>query len=163
MSYFNPMPLFRLKDGSLGLNITARTKILDLYKTDVSAYYEHSIMDGETPEIIADKFYDNPNLAWTILLFNEIHNIYEQWPLDYYSLEQFISTKYENPYGVHHYVSLATGNIVDSDHVAYDRQPVLNFDYEVELNDAKRKIKLIVPDLISNVVSQHREQLTGNL
>jgi hypothetical protein len=161
MSYFNVFPLFTLQDGSIGINITARTKIMSALKSDPAAYYVHNVTDGETPEIIADKFYGEAELAWTILLFNEIHNVYTDWPLDSYSLDQYIDSKYENPYEIHHYVSIATGNIVGSDHVTYDRFPVTNQDYEVELNDSKRKINLIVPELISSVVLQHKNQMNG--
>lgn len=164
MSYFSVFPLFRLTDNSLGMNITARTKIVATYKDKDGAFYEHSILDGETPEIIADKFYDDIELAWTILLFNDIHNIYTQWPADQQTLEAYIDEKYEDPNGVHHYESLATGNIVGSDWVSYDRFPVTNAEYEIAENDAKRNIKLLLPDYIGQVVSQHKDLMQkGNV
>ena len=163
MSYFSPFPLVRMKDGSLGMNITARTQILNAYKSDENVYYEHSIIDGETPEVIADKFYDDVEMAWTILLFNDIYNVYTQWPVDSETLNQYIDDTYEVPYGVHHYVSAATGNIVSESHAAYDRVPVTNTEYEYEENDAKRKIKLILPELIGQVVSQHKALMSRNI
>lgn len=160
MSYFSNFPLYRLADGSLGINITARTKIINSFRDNVNVYYEHTISDNETPEVVADKFYDDVELVWVILLFNDIHNIYTQWPIDQQSLEEYIDEKYENPYGIHHYVSAATGNIVGEDHVSYDRVPVTNSEYEIDENDSKRKIKLILPELVSQVVSQHRELMS---
>lgn len=162
MGYFSSFPLVRLLDNSLGMNITARTKILASYKTNAKVYYEHTIVDGETPEIIADKFYDDADLSWVVMIFNDIFNIYKDWPQDQYTLEQYIYDKYENPYGIHHYVSASTGNIVGQEHVSYDRVPVTNYEYEVDLNDSKRTIKLILPELVGGIVSQHKELLTRN-
>lgn len=162
MGYFSSFPLVRLNDGSLGINITARNKILSTYKDNKSAFYEHSIVDGETPEIIADKFYDDIELAWIILIFNDIHNIYKEWPVDQETLQQYIDDKYDNPFGVHHYVSIATGNIVGEDHVSYDRMPVTNSDYEIEENDLKRPVKLVLPELVGQIVAQHKELMSRN-
>lgn len=163
MGYFSSFPLVRLRDGSLGMNVTARNKILSAYKNNAKVYYEHSVTDGETPEIIADKFYDDAELAWVILIFNDIHNVYKDWPQDNFTLENYIYDKYENPYGIHHYVSASTGNVVSFDHVSYDRVPVTNYDFEVDLNDSKRKIKLILPEYVGQVVSQHKELMTRNV
>lgn len=160
MAYFNVFPLVRLNDGSLGMNITSRTAFLSKYTNDPRYYYEHTITEGETPEIIADKFYDDVEMAVFILLFNGIVNVYEEWPLDSYTLDQYIDDKYDNPNEVHHYVAASTGNIVDADYLAYDRIPITNAEYEIELNDSRRKIKLILPELIGSVVSQHKELMS---
>lgn len=160
MAYFNVFPLVRMNNGTLAVNITARTAFLSKYRDDPRYYYEHSIGEGETPEIIADKFYDDATLAAFILMFNGIINVYEEWPMDSYSLDLYIDDKYANPNDIHHYVAASTGNIVDADYPVYDRVPVTNAEYEIELNESRRKIKLILPELIGSVVAQHRELMT---
>lgn len=57
-------------------------------------------------------------------------------------------------YKPHHYVN-AQGYIVSSD--AVGATPVSNFDYEVRENEAKRRIKLISPQLLNTIVNQFKE------
>lgn len=157
MSYFKGFPVIQLNDGSYGMNITARVKMIGSYKDNERAFYTHIIQDGETPEIIADKFYDDVELAWVVMMFNDIFNVYTQWPVDQYTLNEYIDEKYEDPNDIHHYVSISTGNIVDSTHVLYDRLPVTNREYENDENDSKREIRLVLPELVANVISQQKE------
>ena len=160
MAYFSSFPLVRLNDGSLGMNITARNKFVAKYKNDPNYFYEHTITEGETPEIIADKFYDDVELVWVIMIFNDMMNVYNDWPADQYTLSQFIDEKYDNPYAIHHYVAASTGAIVDLDYPSYDRVPVTNTEYEIALNDSKRKIKLLLPELVGQAVTQHKELMS---
>lgn len=157
MSYFSRFPLVRYQ-GNLLVNLTRRTGIPDSIKNDPAYYYEYTVDDSDTPEIVADKLYDDANLAWVILQFNDIVNVFEEWPMSQYALDQYINNKYVNPHSIHHYLSLTTGARVFPDtHPSYDRKPVTCYEHEVNINDDKRKIKLVLPNLVGTIVKRHKE------
>lgn len=111
MRYFEYLPkdFYRLTDKptlDVVTNITSRVAFNDSLKTNSSSFYEYIVSDGETPEIIADKIYNNSNRHWIVLLMNNIINPQFDWPLDEKSLNRYIEIKY---------VELANG------------QPVLNW------------------------------------
>jgi hypothetical protein len=68
-------------------DIFKRFKFLDTFKNDVRFYQNYYIQDNETPEDLADKFYESTAWWWLILLFNEIQDPFFDWPLSYLQLE----------------------------------------------------------------------------
>lgn len=76
-------------------NIMSRFKFENKFKENTVVYYDYTISDGETPEMIADKIYGSPERHWIILNLNDIINPYLDWPMDSLSLTKFIEKKYE--------------------------------------------------------------------
>lgn len=76
-------------------NIMSRFKFEDKFKENTVVYYDYTISDGETPEMIADKLYGSPERHWIILNLNAIINPYLDWPMDTNTLIKFIDKKYE--------------------------------------------------------------------
>jgi hypothetical protein len=115
--YFKSFPytLYSLDDIStvqVVTNITNRASLSDEVKNNLSLYDEYDIKDGETPELLADKFYGNPELHWLILHYNEIIDPRFDWPLDTNNLNRYVAGKYANVNAVHHYED-ASGNYVN--------------------------------------------------
>jgi len=75
-------------------NIIARFGFEKELKENQSAYYKYVVKDSDTPEIIADKFYDNPERHWIVLLFNDIIDPQYDWPLQYQPFIDFVDEKY---------------------------------------------------------------------
>ena len=48
--------------------VSVRAKV----KTNSLLFDTYKVREGETPEMIADKLYDDPELHWVILLINDI-------------------------------------------------------------------------------------------
>lgn len=112
MTYFTNFPqiLYSFSTGQTidafaMTDITRRVKIDDFNIQNTLSYDEYDVIDGDTPEIIADKLYNNPEYHWTILIANEIIDPRYDWPLDVRSLQNYISSKYGvgNEFAVHHY------------------------------------------------------------
>lgn len=166
MSYFNKFPLtnykFNDKENYLLVNITKEINSSFIFD-DPQFYIEYDIQDGDSPIIIADKLYGDPELAWTVLLFNKIVSPFEEWPMDYDTLINYISNKYDDVYAIHHYESLSTEAIVDQSHPSYDRYPVTNFEHETKINDSKRKIKLITSRYVNEYVDYHNKKVEVEL
>ena len=112
--YFKSFPYtyYSLDDAStvqVVTNITTRVVLSEEVKNNLSLYDEYDIKDGETPELLADKFYGNPEQHWLILHYNEIIDPRFDWPLDTNNLNRQVASKYTNINAVHHYED-ANGN-----------------------------------------------------
>lgn len=84
-------------------NITNRVTLSNEVKENLGLYDEYDIKDGETPEILADKFYGNPQLHWLILHYNDIVDPRFEWPIPTSSFENYVLGKYTSTTGIHHY------------------------------------------------------------
>lgn len=97
-------------------DITNRAVISDEVKNNLSIYDEYDIKDGETPEIVADKFYNNPELHWVVLNYNDIIDPRFDWPLSTNDLNNYVGGKYVSVNGTHHYedanLRYANGNVL---------------------------------------------------
>ena len=124
------------------------------------SYDEYDVLDGETPEIVAAKIYDNAELHWVILLVNNIIDPRYDWPLPVDTLNTLITNKYGagNEYAVHHYID-ENNDIVHSS-FAGTKYPVSNYTYEEELNETRRRIKILKPNYVSQYI-QNFEQAIG--
>jgi hypothetical protein len=101
MLYFNTLPrTFYDLSGNQTLkpivvaNILARMKIREAIKNSTLIYYTYNIKETDTPEIIADKYYDDPNRHWIVLFANDIVDPQYDWPMSYSVFEKFIIAKY---------------------------------------------------------------------
>jgi hypothetical protein len=68
-------------------------------------YDQYDIKDGETPEMVSNYFYGDPQMHWIILMANDIIDPRFEWPLSYYNLIQYCKGKYgdDQIYHNHHY------------------------------------------------------------
>jgi len=85
-------------------NISLRVRLSEELKNNFALFDKYDIKDGETPEILADKFYSNPQLHWIILHTNDILDPRFDWPLTTNNLVLFTQGKYNNVNAPHHYV-----------------------------------------------------------
>jgi len=98
--YFNFFPKTvystanNLTQTDIVTNITSRFGFEQSLRENTSAYYKYSIQDGDTPEIIASKFYGDPEKHWMVLAYNNIIDPQWDWPMEYNTLIKFIDNKY---------------------------------------------------------------------
>ena len=97
--YFDKFPLVQYdisKDGNVRLatdilrRVAFREKILD----QAGLFEEYYIEEGETPEIVAEKVYDDPEMHWVVMLFNEIIDPKYDFPLSESQLENYLDKTY---------------------------------------------------------------------
>ena len=78
--YFDSFPVIRYgsTDGTIKnvTNLLRRVAIRSKLKTNVSFFDTYDVKNGETPEIIADKLYDDPKLHFIIMLLNSVTDRY---------------------------------------------------------------------------------------
>lgn len=75
-------------------NIFFRMRVIREVLSSTSTYYEHLVRDDETPEILADKIYGDPEAHWIILMANDIIDAQYDWPLNYRNFQNYIVNKY---------------------------------------------------------------------
>ena len=174
-------------------NIIARFSFESEIKNNSNLFYPYDIQDGDTPEIVATKYYGSPERHWIVLLFNNIIDPQYDWPLTQRNLITYINDKYsangaanttpqsgivwsQSENNVHSYYKVITRTSsdpsknkivekieVDSNTFAntitstttytldsgktitetITKEKLTYYDYEVNLNESKRKIKLL--------------------
>ena len=139
-------------------NILERVRLKLNFIQHQAFFAQHFIIDGETPEFLAYKYYGNTELHWIILYSQQATNPYYDWPLTYFDLKKFVDKKYgvANINAIHHYED-ADGYEVDS--TAAGATSVTNFIHEETLNDAKRNLTIIRSEYVSNVVKEFKKLL----
>lgn len=207
-------------------DITNRAVINEELKNNFGLYDEYDIKDGETPELVADKFYNNPSLHWVVLNYNDIIDPRFDWPLDTNNLVRYVNGKYANSTAVHHYedgsgyyingnillqsndqfgsfqpgdvilnntnsgtgliktkdsnsyilvTTISSGGFIAGDQIrsstnvnavanitvttSYTGTPITNFVYEDEVNESKRRIKILKASYVDAVVNDFKKKL----
>jgi len=200
-SYF-PKTIYNLDNSN---SLDAVTNLMNGFSFDESLtensilYYEYTVADGETPEMLAHKIYGSVEKHWVILKLNGVVDVKTDWPLSQKNLMEVINDKYANN-GIltaqtgyqwafnttHSYYKIETRTLVASGEKAVDTiqidantyanvvttsvqytlpdNNVLQIDttrnlktyyqYEVDLNESKRNIKVLKPEFVPSVTDE---------
>ena len=161
-------------------NLFRRVKIREDIFSNLMYFTNYKIIGDERPDQVAKKIYDDVDLDWVVLVANNILNIREEWPFPQKIFDEYLLEKYgtyDNVYAVKHYKSrevrdsvgtliLPKDLIVDENYSVtfFDiglgtevtktnlTDPVTNFQYENEKEDAKRNIYLLKPEYLSIIL-----------
>ena len=163
MSIFTQYPkiAYKVDDYNFlkAIDITVVSKIKN-YLTDYRgiSFSPYVVEDGEKPDFISFEFYDNPGYDWIILLTNNVHSIYDDWPRSSDAFSEYIIEKYgstTNAMSTVKYYYDAYDNIIDVQEYtslsAANRRSETVYEWELELNIDKSKIKMINKSLISGI------------
>ena len=153
-------------------NLLRRVGVRAKVKTNTLLYDTYDVKEGETPEMVANKLYGDPELHWVILLINDITDRYHQWPMTTPQFQAYVQDKYANPDATHHYeIAQDSGdttkkieiyNPIDSD--AYASATVItNFEYEQNQQDEIRKIRLLDPSYIGQFVNEYKNLMKESI
>lgn len=198
MAFFNDFPLVPYNfdrtsstNTKLVVDILLRVKIAKDLQNENLVYYKYDVQDGDTPEIIAKKYYGDPTKHWIILLSNNILDPFYDWPLTTTNLEKVLISKYgsvaSSQTTTHHYEKIITQKdsvtsnittnkyVIDQDTynslpetttevknlsngtsvtITIERKIVTNYDYEIDLNESKRQIKIVDERYMNELQSQ---------
>lgn len=156
-------------------NIMLRYKISNTINKIKANYYDFSVEEGERPDIVATKIYKRPELDWLILMVNDIIDPNFDWPMELRTLENYIISKYGSLATAHATVHeyrkilneqsrLFDGTVVPKrtlviDETTYNtlsetsRESISKYQYEVDLNDSKRQIKVLDPAYLNDILN----------
>ena len=168
--YFSYFPTIQHDLTNIGQQVTL-TNVLRRFivRSEVTersdVFYEYDVQEGDRPDIIAEKYYGDADLAWLVLHFNTIIDPIFDFPLFGKDFEQYIKGKYgsipEAQSTVHEYRQILNeasvkydGTKIPERYVVVDlttyntlpttsRRTIYKYDWELEENEKKRKIKIL--------------------
>ena len=151
-------------------NLLRRVGIRAKVKSNTMLYDTYDVKNGETPESIAFKLYDDAELHWVVMLINDITDRFHDWPLSEAQFLQFINDKYDNVNAIHHYeISQQSGDTkkkinIGTDHTDYPAATAItNYEHEQEVQDNKRKIRLLDPSYIGQFVEEYKSLIKESI
>ena len=151
-------------------NLLRRVALRTKVKTNSLLYDTYDVKEGETPEIIADKLYGDPQLHWVIMIVNNIVDRYHGWPMFGNQFLDYVNEKYSNPSATHHYeIAQSSGDTsvkinIGTDNTDYPTATAItNFEFEQTDQDNKRKIRLLDPRFTDDFVADFKELMKESI
>ena len=142
-------------------NLMKRVALRSKVRANALLFDTYDVKEGETPEMLADKLYDDSNLHWIIMYVNNITDRYHQWPLSTPHVLAFINYQYSNLDGTHHYeITQTSGDTkvtidIGSDNTSHASATLItNREYEESRQDSIRKIRLLDPAYVDQFVEE---------
>ena len=168
MAYFKEFPLTKY-NNNLSRSIILKSAIVKSVLEKTSAFYNYIIEEGYRPDMVAYEEYGSPEYDWVVYLSNNILDPYYDWPIDGKNFKGYLEAKantdiYTLQSQILHYkytgftnetseeianVSWTMSHTTHSILSATEPEsvsgwtPVFVYDYEDDLNDSRRSIKLI--------------------
>ncbi len=98
MQYFNSLPKVQYTNtngvSTIYTNLLARASIIPNLLNNTLNFYDYDIQDGDTPEIVAYKYYGDSYRYWVVLYVNQMNDPQWDWPLDTNNFQNYIVKKY---------------------------------------------------------------------
>jgi len=101
MAFFKQFPKVQYDFERNGIvqnvvNIYRSVRPLQNFIDDSTAYTFYEIKNGERPDIVSQRLYDNPNYYWTFFIVNDIlHDGMRAWPMSTDALFDYLEVEYE--------------------------------------------------------------------
>ena len=117
-----PKTLYNNNKGGLSnyqsiVNITFRVGFIRDVVSNIGSYYYYTIKDGDTPEILAEKIYGDPEAHWVLLYANDIYDPQYDWPLPDKAFAKYLADKYRTKAA--YYLNLDANNVTDQQVIAF--------------------------------------------
>jgi len=180
-NYFRNLPKVRYDingaEPNKYLNVTNIMKRISFKPSvieDITDYYPYRVKDGERPDILSHQKYGTVAYAYLIMLVNDIYDPLFDWPLSAQQFEKYLTNKYGSVTSAmgttKYYYQIIRAEVARTgtservpvvkfivDETTYDaldegdRSTQTQYEWEDELNDNKRDIKLIQASLIQDI------------
>jgi hypothetical protein len=100
MLYFNTLPKILTVDNNNNVikltNLLARSTIVDELLKDPMLFYNYTVQEGDTPEIVAGKYYGDQYRYWLVLFANQMMDPQWDWPLPSTQFNDYLTEKYSS-------------------------------------------------------------------
>lgn len=136
MSYFSRFPFVAYTvDGGTTYNVVSdvlrRIAVKQETKENYSLYEEYIVQDGETPETVSHKFYNDTQYHWVVMMLNDIIDPRFDWPLSDTQLYDYVNNKYNgNISGIRQYLKSEDSDIVVSNDQEVTEKTHINIQYK---------------------------------
>ena len=173
--YFNAIPKIEYDSMNTGepkivTNLLRRVAVRAKIKTNTLLFDTYDVKEGETPEIIADKLYDDSSLHWVVLLMNNIKDRFYDWPKTEHQFLTYVNDKYADPNAIHSYevaqssgatTSIDDSHLVEVNSDAVGASSLTNLEYERRLEDNKSLVKILDRQYLSQFVEEFSKLVRG--
>jgi hypothetical protein len=100
MQYFSTLPKIVYNNPITGnplvmTDLMARSSIVSSLFSNPLLFYQYDVQDGDTPEIVAFKYYGDAYRYWIVLFSNNYLDPQWNWPLDSTQFGAYIADKYQ--------------------------------------------------------------------
>jgi len=130
MQYFNSLPKIKYVDqnnvATIYTNLMARASVIPSVLNNALVYYSYDVQDGDTPEIIAYKYYGDVNRFWIVLYCNQLNDPQWDWPLSSNKFQKYILNKYNtgNLNSTHHYERVTTKTNINTNTTTIETETI---------------------------------------
>lgn len=98
-NYFETLPTIqydmdRTGQVKLASNILTRIRRRSNLTLSGGIFYNYPMQEGDTPEVIADKYYGSSQYHWVVMLINDAYNSTYDFPLSTGNFDRYIVDKY---------------------------------------------------------------------
>lgn len=98
MSIFNYYPYINYNSNK-ATHLLLKVEVIKEYIKDFRKFFTYTIKEGERPDIIAYKQYNDSSLDWIIYLVNNIQDPYFDWIMDDKQFNLYLEKKYNTTVG----------------------------------------------------------------
>ena len=172
MNYFRFFPRtdydFQSATGNSTLiitNPTVRVALQDAVNAAITVFYDYVVQDEDRPDTVAQKVYGDVAYTWVILLMNNIFTLFD-WPLTQREMTLYLAEKYGSVQAAqstflyrtaqNYLVDVDTFNALD---VSQRGLPISVYDHEQDLNELKRRIRVVPQAFIGPLMTQLKKVL----
>ena len=146
-------------------NILRRFVVRSDVTSRADIFYDYNVQAGDRPDILAEKYYGDADLAWLILHFNNITDPVFGWALFNQDFDNYVRGKYGSipaaQAETHEYRKILSDAVLQTDgtlikkrylvvdQTTYNslspasRELITKYDFEIEENEKKREIKIL--------------------
>jgi hypothetical protein len=169
MNYFQTLPTITQTDFN-GNNITVTNLITRAYflpslLSNILLFYSYDVKEGDTPENIAYKYYNDVYSYWVLLYSNNIIDPYSSWPLTSSQFDLYLLDKYRNDTA--NALSIPANTVTTQLVMSYTLSTVDHYEQIITTFDSnsteKQVIKVIIDeDTYNNMIEQTHTNTFGN-
>jgi len=185
-SLFDYVPTIKY-NSITSVNILEEATVISQYTNDYRTFYNYLLKDGERADIVAYNEYGDPTLDWIIFMVNGVTDPYKDWLLDYNHFILYLENKYNrtsysltsttDPTAIKYYYYQGLASDDSATIASYNYTMSYNtyvslgspagwvaktiYDYEFDINESKRNIKLLKPQYISDFKQQVKNIFNG--
>ena len=162
-------------------NIFKRAVIRNDVFDEVTAFTKYSVVGDESPDQVADNFYNDSTLDWVVLTTNNIVHVRDEWPMGNQDFLTYLNGKYTETQlaNIHHYETKVirdsngkliqpSGLTVPADHsisfvdngVLREESSLTSFtflEHETNVNDNKRNINVLRSEYLNFFLESFEE------
>lgn len=174
MTYFSKFPKIDYQIGNtryIATDLMLRYKFIEAVLKNPLSYYLYRWKDGDRPDIVALNYYGSTDFDWVVMLSAEAFHWLGDFPVPEKEFDSWVMQKYNTTdlnslkSTIKEYRDI-DGDVIDqatyNSYPPEERTAVYIYDYEEELNENKRMVRLVSVDYLQQIITEF-DKLIGDI